>query len=87
MTSVHATNGKIGAHTRWGRSTRADREKQGAALAAGLMAKFEREADPDGVLSPEERAERAEHLRRAHLLKASRAATAARLKKAGRKAA
>lgn len=41
------------------------------------MAKFEREVDPDGVLSPEERARRAEHLRKAHFqrlaLKSARA--------------
>ncbi|MGG5753185.1 hypothetical protein ACQ3I4_11250 [Zafaria sp. Z1313] len=30
------------------------------------MAKFEHQADPDGVLLPAERARRAEHLRKAH---------------------
>lgn len=80
MASQHALNGKLGAHLRWGRSSRADRERQGAALADGLRARFEREADPDGVLSPEERADRAEHLRRAHLLRASQAAAEARRK-------
>lgn len=81
MSAEHALNGKLGAHTRWGRASRADRQRQANALAEGLQAKFEAEADPEGVLSPQERAEKADHLRRAHLLRASRAAAAARSRK------
>lgn len=33
----------------------------------GFMAKFERQVDPEGVLSPEERAKRAEAARKAHM--------------------
>lgn len=41
---------------------------QGLALAGqkGLMARFEREVDPDGSLAPEERQRRALAARRAH---------------------
>jgi hypothetical protein len=34
-----------------------------------FLARFEREVDPDGVLSPEERARRAECARRAHFMR------------------
>jgi len=43
----------------------------------GFLAKLERQVDPDGVLPPQERAERAERLRLAHLARASAAASAA----------
>jgi len=45
---------------------------------AGFLAKFEREADPDGVLSPEERRRRAEHLRSAHFARLAYASAKAR---------
>lgn len=35
---------------------------------AAFMAGFERRVDPDGMLSPEERRQRAEALRKAHML-------------------
>lgn len=68
---------RIAANIRWSRVI--DRH---AATAPGLRAiseKFEREADPAGLLSPpSDRAKRAENLRKAHLarirLKASRKA-------------
>lgn len=51
------------------------------AARQALQARFEREVDPDGVLSPEERAKRAWHARSAYYtriaLQASRARTAA----------
>lgn len=46
---------------------------------AAFLARFERQVDPDGLLTPEERARRADHARRAYMaslaLKASRART------------
>lgn len=33
----------------------------------GFLARFEREVDPDGLLSPEERTRRAEYARRAYM--------------------
>lgn len=71
---------RIAAAVRWGREP--DRVAATAPARAGLWAKYLREADPDGVLSDDERARRAEHLRRAQLLKASRAAAAARARRA-----
>jgi hypothetical protein len=50
-----------------------------AAGTAAFLARFEREVDPEGALSPTERARRAEHARRAHMtLLALNAATARR---------
>jgi hypothetical protein len=43
----------------------------------GFTRKLERQVDPDGVLSPQERAQRAELLRQAHLAKARAASVAA----------
>ena len=36
-------------------------------MRQGLQAKFEREVDPQGKLSPQERAKRAEYARKAHM--------------------
>jgi hypothetical protein len=70
---------RIAAAERWAREP--DRVTATAPARAGLWAKFLREVDPEGVLSPDERARRAEHLRRAQLLRASRAAAAARARR------
>jgi hypothetical protein len=43
----------------------------------GFLRKLESQVDPDGVLSPQERAARAETLRLAHLAKARTASVAA----------
>lgn len=44
----------------------------------GFLAKLEREVDPDGSMEPQERATRAEGLRRAHLANAARLSAKAR---------
>ena len=48
---------------------------------AGLLARFEREVDPDGVLPPAERARRAESARKAHMTRLSLASSKARSQK------
>jgi hypothetical protein len=45
---------------------------------AAFLARFEREVDPDGVLTPEERGRCAEQARRAYFTRLSLAATKAR---------
>ncbi len=55
---------KIAAHESWAHTP--DRTARTAPARAALMAKFETEVDPDGKLSPSERAIRAEHARKAH---------------------
>lgn len=54
----------IAAHESWAHTP--DRTARTAPARAALMAKFETEVDPDGKLSPSERAIRAEHARKAH---------------------
>lgn len=55
---------RIAAHESWAHTP--DRAARTAPARAALMAKFEAEVDPDGKLSPVERAIRAEHARKAH---------------------
>lgn len=55
---------QIAAHESW--ATTPDRSARTAPARAALMARFEEQADPDGTLPPAERAQRAEHLRKAH---------------------
>ena len=55
---------RIAAHESWARTT--DRAARTAPARAAMVAKFEREVDPDSSLSPQERARRAEHLRVAY---------------------
>jgi len=61
-------------HAQGGTSTKAG--------TTAFLARFERQVDPDGSLTPTERARRAEHALRAHMaglaLKASRARSRAR---------
>lgn len=68
---------RIAAQARWSRESGADQAKRGQ---EGLLARFERDVDPDGVLDPVERRRRAESARKAHMsrlaLKSSRARTA-----------
>lgn len=55
---------QIAAHESWAHTP--DRSARTSKARAALMAKFEAEADPRGILAPDERARRAEHLRKAH---------------------
>lgn len=45
------------------------------------LARFEREVDPDGILSPEERARRADYAKRSYMAKLALQASRARSKK------
>lgn len=66
---------QIAAHESWAHTV--DRAARTAPARAALMAKFEREVDPDGTMRPAERARLAEHKRKAHFqrlaLKSARA--------------
>jgi hypothetical protein len=78
--SDRALRARIAAAHRWGYVS--DRQAATEPARRGLRAKFERLADPDGLLSPEERARRADHLMRAHMLRLSRASAQARRRRA-----
>ena len=77
-----STIGRIGAHTKWANTP--DRAAATAPARAGFLARFEREVDPDGVLTPDERARRAEHARKAYF--ARLALKSAEARRTGRKA-
>ena len=66
------------AHTSWAHTP--DRNARTAKARAALMAKFELEVDPTGVLPPQERAKRAESARKAYFLRL--ALTSARARRA-----
>lgn len=55
---------RLAAHARWAKD---DPVRGTAPARQAFLDRFEREVDPDQVLSPEERARRAEHARRAHM--------------------
>ncbi|MET0134712.1 MAG: hypothetical protein ABW215_14105 [Kibdelosporangium sp.] len=57
---------RIAAHASWANTS--DRTEKARKGANALLARFETQVDPDGVLSPEERRQRAESARRAHML-------------------
>ncbi|GAA0720282.1 hypothetical protein Drose_06575 [Dactylosporangium roseum] len=70
----------IAAHSRWAREP--DRKEAMRPALDGMLARFEKQVDPDGVLEPHIRAERAESAKKAYYkalqLKSSRARAANR---------
>jgi hypothetical protein len=46
-----------------------------------FLSRFEREVDPEGLLTPQERARRAEHAKKAYFLRLAAASSTARSKK------
>lgn len=82
MSSVHATNGRIGALESWAAMPNpADRARRTEAGRRGLLEKFERMVDPDGTLPEGQRIAAAEDLRRAHMLRLAQASARSRKKK------
>lgn len=75
-----STRGRIGAHVRWSREN--DRVSATEAARSGLRARFEREVDPNGELDPAERAIRADHAFKAHMLRLSMKSAATRAARA-----
>lgn len=57
--------GRIGGHQSWANTE--DREARASRGQDGLLARFERQVDPHGVLSEVERQKRAESAHRAHM--------------------
>jgi hypothetical protein len=69
--------GRIGGLTAWSRN---DAETMTGAAHRGFRARFERAVDPDGALTPAERAARAERARRAYMLTLAARSAAVRRK-------
>lgn len=79
--SERSIAGRIAAHTRWAQvedPTEATRPAREA-----FLARFERQADPDGSLSPTERRRRAQHLRSAYFARLALKSAKARRKARG----
>jgi hypothetical protein len=66
-------NRRIAAEISWART--ADRSARTRPARQAFLAKFEKEVDPDGKLAPDERARRANHALRAHMLQLRKRAT------------
>jgi hypothetical protein len=75
--SEMASRGRIGAHVT---HSRHDARELTAPARDAFLSKFEREVDPDEVLSLDERRRRAEHARRAHMARIARMSAIARRK-------
>lgn len=73
---------RLAAHTLHARVT--DPAAHTAPARAAFMSRWEREVDPDGVLTPEDRARRAEHAKQAYFLRLALRSAQARRAKAGR---
>lgn len=67
MTMSRSDAAKVAANTRW--AFEPDRTSATAAGTNAFLAKFERLVDPDGVLSPDERAKRARNALSAHMIR------------------
>lgn len=67
---------KLGAHAQWARTE--DRTARTASARAGFHRRFENAVDPDGLLDPEERHRRAQHARKAYMLRLAMASAKAR---------
>lgn len=61
---LRALYGSIGAHESWARTS--DPSARTAPARRAALERFEREVDPDGILTPAERAVRAEHAKKAY---------------------
>jgi hypothetical protein len=72
-----ALRGRIGAHVT---HSRHDSRELTAPAREVFLAKFELQVDPHGTLAPEERRRRAEHARRAHMVRIARLSAIARRK-------
>lgn len=83
--SERSLRGRIGAHQSWANTT--DRSARTANARKARLDQFEREVDPEGVLTPAERARRAEHARKAYFARLALKSAQSRRRAAEAKAA
>jgi hypothetical protein len=74
--SANSARGRIGAFSKWARTE--DRTLATAPARRAFLRRFEIEVDPDGRLSSEERAKRADFAMRAHMARLSQRGIQAR---------
>lgn len=67
--SERITRAKLAAYTSWANT--ADRSARTAPARRAYLKRFERMVDPDGILDPVERVERAKQAMRAHMTRAA----------------
>jgi hypothetical protein len=72
---------QIAAATRWAATTEQQRREATEAARTAADKKWERLADPDGVMTAADRIRAADHLKRAHMLRMARASVKSRAKK------
>jgi len=75
-TATKDINRRIAAEISWSRTV--DRSARTRPARQAFLKRFEREVDPDGTLPPDERHRRAEHAKRAYMLRLAKRAVAAR---------
>lgn len=80
MATTPEQRARLAAHASWANTP--DPAARTAPARSALDARFEREVDPDGVLSSAERARRAEHARKAHFARLALLSSQARRRRA-----
>jgi hypothetical protein len=78
--TARSTAARIAAHESWAQTS--DRSARTQPGRDGLLRKFEQQVDPEGVLSPDERARRAESARKAFYTRLAHESAKKRRKKA-----
>lgn len=73
--------GRIGAYAKWSKTDPKEGTAAARAASPGSLAYFEKQVDPEGVLSEAERLRRAEAARRAHFTRLALASARARRKR------
>jgi hypothetical protein len=80
MTPAQRTlRAQIAAHTSWANTS--NRAARTAAAREAAMDRFVKQVDPDGVLSPDERARRAESAKKAYFLRLAAKSAKARARR------
>lgn len=79
MTADRSLIARLAAHESWANT--ADPAARTAPARRAMLDRFERQVDPDGVLSPAERARRAGHARKAYFARLALRSAQARRKK------
>ncbi len=78
MTADRSLIARLATHGSWAKTT--DPSARTAPARRALLDRFERQVDPDGVLSPDERARRAGHARKAYFARLALRSAQARRK-------
>ena len=79
--SERSLRARIAAHDSWAYTE--DRTARTANARKAMLDKFEQQFDPNGELSPAERAKRAEHARKAHFKRLALKSAQARRRRGG----